>query len=408
MESEYSEDFGRSLSGKAKQLALAGGEIRSMFMLGQRLKRSNPSLDLIDLSLGNPDLDPPSSVKHAFQTLLAKEDHGEHRYMDAAGLPESRAYLAQELSASEGVSVVPDSVYLTVGAAGGLQILLRSFVDNDDDVLIFAPYFPEYAGYLINYGARAVVVGCDAQHQPNVDDFAQKITAKTKAVILNSPNNPTGVAYTRESLQGIFHVLREHRKKTGRIVHVISDEPYWRVLYNPAQASHILQMYEFSWIVRSFSKDLGLAGERIGYIAWSAGLAKWHPSLIDVLRNSARVLGFVSAPRLMQRLIPHVFHAQVDLSVYQERVNLFVKLLQNAGMSVVQPDAGFFVFPKAPIQDDPKFCEELVSHGVLSVPGSAFGVPGYFRVSLTQDKKIIESAANRIILHTKSLLNSAK
>lgn len=405
MKSEYSEDFGRSFSSKAKQLALLGGEIRSMFMLGQRLKRANPSLDLIDLSLGNPDLEPPFLVKEAFHTLLAKEDAGEHRYMDAAGLPESRAYLAKELSVSEGVSVVPDSVYLTVGAAGGLQILLRTFVDVDDEVIVFAPYFPEYGAYLLNYGAHGVIVNCDAQHQPDVNAFVQKLTLKTKAVILNSPNNPTGVAYTRETLQGIFDALQMHRKKTGHIVHVISDEPYWRVLYNPSQAFHILQMYEFSWIVRSFSKDLGLAGERIGYVAWSSELSKWHPSLLDVLRNSARVLGFVSAPRLMQRLIPYVFHAQVDLSLYQERVNLFVKLLQNADLNVVQPDAGFFVFPKAPIQDDREFCEQLVSHGVLSVPGSAFGVPGYFRVSLTQEKKIIENAANRIILLAKSLLN---
>ncbi len=389
------------MSKKIISLSSHGGDIRRVFMLGQELKMQNPDLNLIDLSLGNPDVEHPKEVDQALISLLggnstAKENPS-HRYMDAAGLPEVRNYIASQLSISEGVSVVQDSVYLTVGAAGGLQILLRSFLDEGDEAIIFSPFFPEYVPYILNFDAVPVICPCDAQHKPNVEAFAKLITNKTKLVLLNSPNNPSGVVYPRDHLEKIFAVLNEKFKSTGQVIHVVSDEPYSRVIYKNEIFPNILPLYPFSWVVRSYSKDLCLAGERIGYIAWSESLLKQLPFIPNTFRNASRILGFVCAPRLMQSLIPHIYHERVDVDIYENRVSEFVDYLTKNGFNVVKPQAGFFVFPQSPIQDDRLFCDRLVSHGVLCVPGSGFGSPGYFRASLTQDISLIEEAARRIV-----------
>lgn len=385
-----------SISSKLIELSETGGDIRRMFMEGQKLKAQNPGLSLIDLSLGNPDLEPPPAFQEAMESILGQQSKGSHRYMDAAGLLEVRQFLANELSQSESAPVSENSVYLTVGAAGGLQILLRTFLDEKDEVILFSPYFPEYVSYVQNFNAVPQIVSCDENHQPKMDDFKKALTKKTKIVVLNSPNNPTGVIYHDEIIRKICEILDSHHKETGNRVHLISDEPYARIAYKGKKQSNILNMYDFSWIVRSFSKDLGLAGERIGFIFWRSDLPKNFQSISDHFRSAARILGFVNAPRLMQRLLPFLFNHKIDPSIYEARVHLFIKELNKAGISCVQPSAGFFVFPKSPISDDRKFCEMLLKEGVLCVPGSGFGTPGYFRASLVQEQSWIGMAAQRI------------
>ncbi len=397
----------KSLSKKFTSLSMHGGDIRRVFMLGQKLKLQNPNISLIDLSLGNPDVEPPEEVDKSLITILKQKEKSSHRYMDAAGLPEIREYIAEQLSLSENITVNKDSVYLTVGAAGGLQILFRSFLEEGDEVIIFSPYFPEYMPYILNYNATPVICPCDENHQPNLEYFSKCLTNKTKLILLNSPNNPTGVIYSKNHLMSLFSMLTNHFKKLGQIIHVVSDEPYSRVAYCEESFPRILSLYPYTWIVRSFSKDLCLAGERVGYIAWSESLFQQFPESIDVFRNASRMIGFVSAPRLMQRLIPSIFNLKVNVSIYENRTDVFFKYLISHGFDVVKPEAGFFIFPKSPILDDRAFCNDLINFGVLCVPGSGFGCPGYFRASLTQELVLIEEAAKRIVDCSSALKESA-
>ena len=395
MNNTLNTDISKCFSKKFIELSHMGGDIRRMFMLGQQIKQENPNFDLIDLSLGNPDLEPPLDVMKSLQNLIMTKEKGSHRYMDFAGLPEVREYLAKELTKSEEILISQDSVYLTVGAAGGIQILLRTFLDANDEVIIFSPYFPEYIPYIENFNAKPVTVKCNENHEPLLENFAQKITNKTKAVLINSPNNPSGIVYSKNTLKKIIEILEERKMKYGQIIQLISDEPYSRVIFNDVKVNSLLKMYQHSWLIRSFSKDLGLAGERIGFIAWSGEFAQVE--IINAFRNAARVLGFVSAPRLMQRLLPHAYHAKVDVTIYKKRIELFIRILFEGGIATVAPGAGFFVFPKSPISNEYDFCEGLVKKGVLCVPGSGFGCPGYFRASLTQEIDRIEEAAHRIV-----------
>lgn len=378
-----------------KALSSMGSEIRRVFLLGQKMREENPEADIVDLSLGNPDLEPPVQVKAQLQALVAENAEGAHRYMDNAGFPVIREFLAQRLQQSEGVQITRDSVFVSCGAAGALQVLLRTLIDAEDEVVLIAPFFSEYRPYVSNLGGRPVVVGSDAQHMPDLNAFKQALTARTRAVIINSPNNPSGALYPLEVLEGLVRCLEEHREKTGCVVHLISDEPYARLLYNQNDFVPVLAQYDASWLIRSHSKDLGLAGERIGYLAWGPALNR--PETLNALRNSARALGFVNAPALMQRLLPKVFDASVDVSEYQRRVDAFVDILQKNHVECVRPKASFFVFPRSPIADDSLFCEQLVAAGVLAVPGSSFGKPGYFRCSLTQPIERVIEGAQRVV-----------
>lgn len=378
-----------------RTLSSMGSEIRRVFLLGQRLREENPNIDLVDLSLGNPDLEPPQEVSSELVRLLQEHEAGVHRYMDNAGFPEVRQFLAQRLSESEAVSLTRDSVFLTCGAAGALQILLRTLLDPGDEVILLAPFFSEYRPYVTNMGGVPVIVGSDDQHLPDLEKLRAALSSRTRAIIVNSPNNPSGALYPEPVVRSVAGLLQEHHLKTGRLVHLISDEPYARLLFNPADHVSVLNVYPATWLVRSHSKDLGLAGERIGYLAWGPQLAS--ADTLNALRNSARALGFVNAPALMQRLLPRVFDARVDVSQYQKRVDSFVDILLAAGFECLRPRASFFVFPKCPITDDHAFTEALVRHGVLAVPGSSFGKPGYFRCSLTQPLDRVIEGARRIV-----------
>lgn len=388
------------VSHACRTLSSMGSEIRRVFLLGQKLREDNPDIDLVDLSLGNPDLEPPVEVHDELVKLAQEQSQGQHRYMDNAGYPEVRAFLAGRLTESEKVPLGRDNVFMTCGAAGALQILLRTLLDHGDEVILLAPFFSEYRPYVTNMGGVPVVAGSDENHLPDFGKLRSVLSSKTRAVIINSPNNPSGVLYPEGVVRGIAEILESHRRETGRLVHLISDEPYARLLYNPADMVRVLEIYPASWLVRSHSKDLGLAGERIGYLAWGPALAL--PETLNALRNSARALGFVNAPALMQRLLPRVFDASVDVSVYRDRVNAFVDILARGGIDCVRPRASFFVFPKSPVADDHAFTEELVRNGVLAVPGSSFGKPGYFRCSLTQSLERVVEGARRIVLCAQS------
>lgn len=383
-----------------RTLSSMGSEIRRVFLLGQKLREENPNIDLVDLSLGNPDLEPPDEVRAELVKLAQENVAGAHRYMDNAGYPDVREFLSRRLELSEGVPLTRDSVFLTCGAAGALQVLLRTLLDPGDEVILLAPFFSEYRPYVTNMGAVPVIVGSDENHFPDLNQLKQALSPRTRALIINSPNNPSGALYPESLICEIAKLLKSFREETGRVVHMVSDEPYARLLFNPSELVSVLKIYEAAWLVRSHSKDLGLAGERIGYLAWGPALAR--PETLNALRNSARALGFVNAPALMQRLLPRVFDASVDVLQYKKRVDAFVDILQTGGLECTRPRASFFVFPRSPMPDDNSFTEQLVEAGVLAVPGSSFGKPGYFRCSLTQPLERIIEGAHRIVRFARS------
>jgi aspartate aminotransferase len=364
------------------------------FAWSREAAQSHPELDVIDLSLGNPDLEPAPAVLEALRGLVADTTKGMHRYMDNAGFPDVRGAVAAHLSLSSGISPGSDSVYLTCGAAGALQIVFGALLDPGDEVVVFAPYFPEYLGFIRSALAVPKVVRPGAGFQMNLSAFEAALTPKTRAIVVNNPNNPTGVLYPAPTLARLAAVLAAHRERTGRLVHVIADEAGCGLAYDGRSPASMLGAWDAVWLVRSCSKDASLAGERIGYLAWGPELST--PRTLPLLSATARSYGFASAPALMQRLLPHVLAHPLDASEYRRRSARFVATVTTGGLDVVQPEAGFFVFPRSPIPDERAFCRLLASRGVLCVPGSTFGAPGYFRASLTQSLARVEEAACRI------------
>jgi len=370
------------------------GTTRELYDWGREAARAHPELDVIDLSLGNPDLEPNPAVCSALRSLAADDTPGRHRYMDNAGYEDVRETVARHLSESSGVPIGTDSVYLTCGAAGALRIVMSALLDPGDEIIVFAPYFPEYLGFIRSAGGTPKVVRAGERFQLDLVAFETALTPRTRAVIVNDPNNPTGVRYPASTWVRLASMLAAYRERTGRLVHVIADEAGCGLTYDGRCSASVLAACAAAWLVRSCSKDASLAGERIGYLAWRA--AHSSPRMLALLRTTARSLGFANAPALMQRLLPYVLAHPLDATEYRRRSERFIGILTAGGVDVVHPEAGFLAFPRSPIADDRRFCRLLAGRGVLCVPGSAFGAPGYFRASLTQPLGRIEEAAARI------------
>ena len=379
---------------RARAIAASSLPIRHPFTWGHEAARSRLGLDIIDLSLGNPDLEPAPAVRSALRSLAAEEAPGRHRYMDNAGFEDVREAVAGHLSRTPGIHVGADSVYLTCGAAGALKIVFGAILDRGDEVIVFAPYFPEYIRFIRSAGATPVAVRPGALFQLDIEAFEAKLTAKTRAVVLNNPNNPTGVSYPDSIVARLASVLAAHRLRTGKQVHIVADEAASGLVYDGRRCASVLAAWDAVWLVRSCSKDASLAGERIGYLAWGPALTTQET--MPLLRATARTLGFASAPALMQRLLPYTLAHPLDTSAYRRRSKHFVAILRAAALDAAMPDGGFFVFPRSPIADDQCFCRLLAEDGVLCVPGEAFGAPGYFRASLTSPLARVEAAAHRI------------
>jgi aspartate aminotransferase len=379
---------------RARAIAASSSLIRHLFECGGEAPMGRPELDIIDLSLGNPDLEPSPEVREALRRLVAEETPGRHCYTDNAGFEDVRETVARHLSLSSGIQLGADSVYLTCGAAGALKIVFGAILDPGDEVVVFAPYFPEYIGFVQSAGATPVVVRPGAGFQLDLTAFEAALTARTRAVVLNNPNNPTGVRYPASIVARLASMLAAHRERNGTLVHIVADEACSGLVYDGRRSASVLAAWDAVWLVRSCSKDASLAGERIGYFAWGPELDA--PETMPLLRSTARGLGFASAPALMQRLLPYTLAHPLDPIEYRRRCERFVAILRAGGLEAALPGGGFFVFPRSPIADDRLFCQLLAERGVLCVPGTAFGAPGYFRASLTQALARIEAAAERI------------
>lgn len=363
--------------------------IRKMFEEGERLRLEFGADNIYDFTLGNPDIDPPEEFHTALRQLANNPLPGMHRYMNNAGYPETRAAVARKLAIDSGLPVTADHVVMTCGAGGALNVVLKTILNPGEEVIILAPYFVEYKFYIDNHGGVPVEVWTNRESfRLDLAAIEAAITNKTRAIIINSPNNPTGVIYRAAELSALGDLVKRAQTRTGHQVYVISDEPYARLAYDNQHVPAIFPLIESSLIVTSHSKDLALPGERIGYIAANPRMST-TPQFIEGAVFCNRTLGFVNAPALMQRLVAGLQDISVDIATYQSKRDLFYDNLSRLGFSLVKPDGAFYLFPKSPIPDDVEFVKLAQKQHILLVPGSGFGAPGYFRIAYCVDTEMI-------------------
>lgn len=355
--------------------------IRAMFEEGEALRKLHGPDKVFDFSIGNPEINPPQGVKDSLKRLVLDSKPGMHRYMSNAGFPDVRQKVAQFVQKEQKVPVSFENIVMTCGAAGGLNIVLKTLLNPGDQVIVSPPYFVEYKGYIENYGGITVEVPTNPRNfQIDADRLEKAITPLTKAVIINSPNNPTGVIYDESTLRKVAQVLEAKEKEFNTTIFVISDEPYTKVIYDGAVLPAIMSIFKNSIIVNSFSKSLALPGERIGYIAVNSAIHNVE-LLIEGLIFCNRVLGYVNAPALMQQVVADNLEQTIDVEWYKTRRDILYNHLISLGFSCIKPQGAFYLFPKALIDDDVEFKNRALKYNLLIVPGSGFGMPGYFRLA---------------------------
>ncbi len=385
------------ITDEVKGFLSGGSMIRKMFEAGIELRKQYGADNVYDFSLGNPDLPPPVEVKRALEQITANA--GEPfalGYMPNAGYPALREKLAAHLSLEQNVALPASNVLMTCGAAGGLNVLFRATLSAGDEVICPAPYFVEYGFYAANSGGKLVPVPSrDFIFELDLEAIERAITPRTRAIIINTPNNPTGQIYSRFELTRLAEILAAAEKKHGRIIYVISDEPYRFLNFDGVELPGMLELFPHGVVIGSYSKSLSLAGERLGYIAVSPTL-EGAAELMAALILCNRILGFVNAPVLAQKILMECMDAQVDLEVYRERRAAMAKVLTEAGIEFTLPRGAFYFFPKSPVADESHFIQALQEERVLAVPGRGFGGPGYVRFAFCVDKKVIEGAGPSI------------
>lgn len=350
--------------------------IRRMFEIGIQLRQERGPENVFDFSLGNPDVEPPAAVLDALRKVVAEQRPHSHGYMPNAGFPEVRARIAATLGLSA------EDVIMTSGAAGALNTVLKAILDPGDEVIILVPYFPEYRFYIENHGGRVVPVETGSRFQPDIDRIAAAITPRTKALILNSPNNPSGAVYSAAVLDGLNRIVRPPML-------VLSDEPYRTLTYDGVRPPDTLRHIERAILIWSWSKAMAIAGERIGYLAIPPRLPE-AAALRNACTFATRILGYINAPAIWQWVVAAVPEATVDIAGYQAKRDRLCDFLAAAGYDAPRPQGSYYVFPKTPIPDDIAFIRMLQEEGILAVPGTGFGRPGYMRLSLTIPRAELE------------------
>lgn len=359
-----------------------------MFEEGERLKKIYGEDSICDFSIGNPEMEPPQALKEELKRILDLDVKGLHRYMANNGFQDVRERIAEYHREWSGLPFTAYHIIMTVGAAGGMNVALKALLDPGDEVIVPSPFFVEFMFYIQNHGGKMRLVDTKEDFHLDLEKMEQHITDRTKVIILNSPNNPTGVVYRREELQALADMLRERRKKGHRIF-ILSDEAYRKILYDGIEFPCLFRIYEDSIVVTSHSKDLALAGERIGYISVSP-LMDDAREIIDAMVFANRILGFINAPALMQRAIKDFQRNSIDVAEYQRKRDRIYGILRETGFEVVKPEGTFYIFPRSPIEDDVKFVRFLQKHHILAVPGIGFGKKGYIRLAFCVEMSTIE------------------
>jgi aspartate aminotransferase len=377
---------------KKVQTALAGASwIRRMFEEGEELKRLHGEENVYDFSLGNPDIEPPDSLKKALKALADSPVVGMHRYMSNNGYVETRRAIADYIAEESGIAFEAKHIVMTVGAAGGLNIILKALLDEGEEIIVPAPYFVEFKFYIENSGGKIRIVDTNPDFSLNLGEIEKAIGKETKGVLVNSPNNPTGAVYSEESLKKLGALLKKKSEELGKNIYLITDEAYRRIVFDGIKIPIPFQYYPHSIRVTSHSKDLSLPGERIGYVAVNPA-CEGVDELMEAMVFANRTLGFVNAPALMQRLIAPLQKNSIDVREYEEKRDLFYNALTGFGYHIVKPQGAFYLFPQSPIEDEVAFVRELQMKRILTVPGRGFGKPGYFRIAYSVNKKVIEGS----------------
>ena len=370
------------ISAKMLKMTEGGSAIRAMFEEGARLAAKYGRENVYDFSLGNPNIPAPEKVRREIVRIASETDPMElHGYMSNAGYPETRARVAQSLNRRFGTDFHTDSILMTVGAAGGLNVLLKTLLNPGDEVLVFAPYFLEYGNYVSNFDGvlKAVPANIAGRFQPDAQALREALTERTKALILNNPNNPTGVIYTEESLRAVAAVLEEAERRFGHPIYLLSDEPYRELAYDGRVTPWPTGFYRDTLVCYSWSKSLSLPGERIGYIAIPPACAD-AKLIFDAAVIANRILGFVNAPSLQQKLVAECLEEGTDLAAYDKNRRALYEGLTRVGFDCVYPDGAFYMWVRTP-GDDNEFVKRAKDHNILVVPGSSFACPGYVRIA---------------------------
>ena len=380
-----------TISKLAREQMQASSWIRRMFEEGMELKTIHGPENVFDLSLGNPLLEPPPEFKQALAEIAQEPDSGLHRYMPNPGFVEARAAVAEALTEESGTQFEATDIIMTVGAAGAINIALRALLDPGDEVIIIAPYFAEYIFYIQHANGIYREAQSKPDFMPDLDSLASLINERTRAVIVNSPNNPSGIIYPESVIADIAKILQAAEARHGTEIYLITDEPYRKLIYTDAPYPFVFKHHPRTIVATSHSKDLGLAGERIGYMAVNPD----DPGKTDLLDASVfmlRTLGFVNAPAIMQRIVSKLQRSSVDMSQYLRKRDIIHTGITKIGYQCNLPDGGFYLFPKSPISDDVAFVDLLKTKLVLVVPGVGFGMGGYFRASYCVEDEILHGS----------------
>ena len=367
-----------------------GSWIRRMFDEGTAMKKEIGVENVFDLSLGNPIMEPPPEFKRELKRLANNPFPGMHGYMAHAGYPETRAAVAAQLTKETGINLTEKDIIMSVGAAGAINVALKTILDPGNEVILFLPWFVDYFNYVENHDGVVKLVPTDEHFMPRLDELEKAINPRTKAVLINSPNNPTGVVYSEDLMRQMGEILRKKEAEYGTEIFIVSDEPYKKIIYDGLKYPSPLTVHRHSIIATSHSKDLSLPGERIGYIALHPD-TEHHDELITGFVFCTRTLGFINAPAFMQNVVRHLQDVTIPVSEYQRHRDFIYDNLVRMGYKVNKPQGAFYIFPRTPIEDDVAFIHELQrEHHVLTVPGVAFGTPGYFRLVYCVDDRTLE------------------
>jgi aspartate aminotransferase len=381
-----------SISQKMNEFAERSSWIRKMFEEGAMLKQKYGAENVFDFSLGNPDLPPPPQFDETIKRLALDCSPGVHSYMPNGGYLNVREAVASQISKEQEMQVTADEILMTCGAAGALNVTLKSILNPGEEVIVLAPFFVEYHFYIDNQGGVAKVVNTKEDFNLDLNAIKEAINSNTKALIINSPNNPTGQIYPENDMKALGDLLEECQKELGITIYMLSDEPYRKIIFDDYNVPSIFQSYRNSIVVSSYSKDLSLPGERIGYIAVHPDIEAKQP-LLGAMTLANRILGFVNAPALMQRVVAELQGLTVDNSIYAKRREVFCDILKQAGLEFTPPKGAFYIFPKSPMESDVDFVNHLQKFKILAVPGRGFGMPGYFRLAFCVEDGVIQRSA---------------
>ncbi|MDE7191510.1 MAG: pyridoxal phosphate-dependent aminotransferase [Clostridia bacterium] len=378
------------ISKKIKDVMLSGSAIRAMFEEGKKLAQIYGKENVFDFSLGNPSVPAPKAVNEAIKQIAQDTDAlALHGYMLNSGFESVRGIIAEDLNSRFGTAFSFKNIIMTVGAAGGLNVALKSIINDGDEVIVFAPYFGEYNNYVANVGGKIVVVPPNPPtFQPDLSAMKSLMGKRTKAVIVNSPNNPTGVIYSEDILKALGAILKEQSEKNGEAIYLISDEPYRELVYGQNSVPFLTKYYDNTIVGYSYSKSLSLPGERIGYLAISDE-AEDSENLIAACGVATRILGFVNAPSLQQLVIGRCIDQKTDVSAYDKNRKLLYTALTQYGFECIEPQGAFYLFVKCPIEES-KFIAKAKQYNILVVGGKSFGCEGYFRISYCVSYDMIE------------------